>query len=299
VAASDLSKLVTAIRAQAPASGQSIDEFRMVLEAGARKLPMPEGVDVRAVTVGGVPAERIDPVDQVGGRTLLYLHGGGYALGSPTTGRAMAARVALAGGAAVVSLDYRLAPEHPCPAAVNDAVAAYDALRRDGLDSASLALMGDSAGGGLVIATLVELRCRGAALPVGGVCISPWVDLTLTAASVHSSPMDAECTPEILGRLGDAYRGGRSADDPVASPLFADLRGLPPLLIQVGGAEGLLDDAKRLAAVASGASVDVTLQEFDGMIHVWHRFAPRLREANEAIEHIAAWLAVRWKGSMT
>ena len=228
--------------------------------------------------------------------STLSLHGGGYVLGSSASGRPLAAQLAEATSAVVYSLDYRLAPEHPCPAAIDDSTAAYQWLLDQGIPPHQIAFVGDSAGGGLTMATLVKLRDHGLPMPAGAVCISPWVDLTLTASSLSSNAdSDPQVSLQGLQEMAVHYLNGLNAASPVASPLFADLAGLPPILIQVGGAEALLDDAGAMDAALRAAGVDSTLEIWDGMIHVWHFFAPRLQEASLAVAGIANWLQERWR----
>jgi acetyl esterase/lipase len=208
--------------------------------------------------------------------------------------RALVARVAAASGARGLNVDYRLAPEHPFPAAVDDAVAAYRWLLEGGLDPARIVVAGDSAGGGLTVSTLLALRDAGDPLPAGGVCISPWTDLACTGESITSR---AEHDPMVQGPglldMAAAYLAGHDPRAPLASPLYAELHDLPPLLIHVGSAETLLDDATRLADRARDAGTAVELDVWDDMVHVWHAFAPLLPEADEAIGRIGAWVRGR------
>jgi acetyl esterase/lipase len=265
------------------------------MDNNAAGMPVPPEVTVEPTTIGGLPAERLTPPGDTGGRTVLYLHGGGYALGSLLSVRSLAANVALASKAVLVDLEYRLAPEHPCPAAIEDALAAYDALLADGVDPARLAIGGDSAGGGLTIALLVAIRDSGRPLPVGGFGISPWTDMNVDGASMETkAEFDPMVTRQGLERMSAWYRGDLPADDPRHSPVRADLRGLPPLLVQVGEAECLLDDCVAFGEAARAAGVDITLERWPDMIHVWHMFAPRLPAANEALDGIGSWLAKRW-----
>lgn len=296
--ASDLSKLVAALRAQRFDPSTPLDEIRSWFNDAGAKVTVPSEVRCSVGSLAGIPVERLVPPQPTGGRTILYLHGGGYGLGSVAAARPLAARLALATSAVAVSLEYRLAPEHPCPAAIEDATAAYQELVRSEGDPGLTAMIGDSAGGGLVVATLVALRNVGVSLPRAAVCISPWVDLRLASASVRDAPGDPEVPFWFLERLADYYLGGRPADDPMASPLLADLRGLPPLLIQAGTAEALLDDATALATAARAADVNVTLEQWEGMIHIWHRFAPRLPEANQALDRIGTWLSEQWSKAL-
>ena len=223
---------------------------------------------------------------------LLYLHGGGYCIGSITTHRELAARLAVASQGRVLTLDYRLAPEHPFPAGLDDATAAYRELVGHGLSPAQLAIGGDSAGGGLTLATLVALRDAGDPLPATAVLLSPWTDLTATSGTwATRSEADPMVTRDGLDLMARSYLDGRSDTDPLASPRYAELSGLPPLLVQVGDAEVLLDDSVNLRNDATAAGVDVTLDVWDEMIHVFQAFPPELvPEAAESVARIGAWL---------
>jgi acetyl esterase/lipase len=222
---------------------------------------------------------------------VLYFHGGGYVIGSINTHRALGAGVSRAAKARVLVLDYRLAPEHPHPAAVDDAVSAYRWLLQQGISPKRIALAGDSAGGGLVVATLVALRDQGEKLPAAGVCISPWIDLECLGESMTSkASVDPMVQKEGVLQLAALYLGGQSPRTPLAAPLYADLSGLPPLLIQVGTAETLLDDASRLAERARKAGVEVIYDPWEGMIHVWPLFAPMLDEGKQAIDKFGAFI---------
>ena len=266
-------------------------EQREGYEAFARGYPAEQGVAVDPVVAGGVPAAWFTAPGARGDRVVLYFHGGGYVTGSVTTHQAITSRLSGTAAARVLALDYRLAPEHPFPAAVDDAVSAYRWLLAEGYEPGHIALAGDLAGGGLVVACLVALRERGVALPAAGVPISPWVDLTgetgWRAADPATDPMVLAQALDLMTR---DYVGGGNPRDPLAAPIHADLGGLPPLLIQVGRLEILLTDATLLAERARAAGVDVSLEIEEGAPHVWHHFAPRVPEAVEAIGRIGTFL---------
>lgn len=266
----------------------TIEERRAYFNNLNQQFPTPEDVTVESVVANGVRAEWVKAPSASDDRVILYLHGGGYIVGSPTSHRHLVAELSRASLSAALSVDYRLAPEHPFPAAVTDAVSAYRWLMDQGAQPERIVIAGDSAGGGLTVAMMVSLRDQGIALPAGGVCISPWTDLTITAESYATkAAIDPMINRDQLSMMASAYLGGADSRTHLASPLFADLRGLPPLLIQVGSDEVLLDDALILAERASGAGVDTTLEVWDEMIHVWHFFHPMLKEARDAIEHAA------------
>jgi acetyl esterase/lipase len=222
---------------------------------------------------------------------VLYLHGGGYCLGSLASHRALVARLSAEAKARVLSVDYRLAPEHPYPAAVDDAVAAYRWLLSEGVAADRIAIAGDSAGGGLTLATLLALKDAGDALPAAAVPLSPWTDLEGTGESVRTrAAVDLMIQADRLKESADLYANGVDLREPRLSPLHGDYTGLPPLLIQVGDAEVLLDDATRVAAIATGAGVDVTLEVWDEMPHVFQAFIGILPEADKAVARIGEWV---------
>ena len=290
-----IQRLTEAVRGRAPHPDETLAEQRADFEAAMAAMEVPDEFTHYPVRAGGVPAEWLDPVEQLGNRTLLYLHGGGYTMGSPATCRRLAATLGRRTGARVLNLDYRLAPEHPFPAAVVDAVAAYEWLLEQGLAAADIAIAGDSAGGGLTLTTLLAARDGGLPMPGGAFCISPWTDLTVTlAGSGSNAAVDPMVAAWRLGEMADHYLAGQDPRQPLASPAFADLTGLPPLLIHVGGAEVLLDDARALAGAAARDGVPTTLEIYPDMIHVWHSFFPRLTEAGDALDRAARWLGNCW-----
>ncbi len=266
-------------------------EMRERFEKLSAFLPLPEGTAVETVDAGGVPSEWVTAKGVSGNRTILYLHGGGYVIGSLNTHRTLASNMSKAADAKVLVIDYRLAPEHPFPAAVDDAVAAYGWLLDQGIPAGNIAVSGDSAGGGLTVAALVAIRDKGLAMPACAVPISPWVDLEGTGETmVTLHDADPMVKQPGLGRMADMYLGGADPKSPLAAPMHADLTGLPPLLFQVGTRETLLDDSRRLHRNALAAGVTSSLEEAGGMIHVWHLFGPMLTEAREAIGRAGAFI---------
>ena len=253
---------------------------------------------VRQVDAGGVPAELVSADGASDDTAVLYLHGGGYVIGSPRTHREFARRLSAASRAQVLVIDYRLAPENPFPAPVEDAVSAYRWLLDEGYVSERLSVAGDSAGGGLTVATLVSIRDQGLPLPGCGVCLSPWVDMEGIGDSMTSrADRDPMVQREGLVGMAGLYLADADPRTPLAAPLYANLDGLPPLLIQVGASETLFDDAVRLTENARAAGVETTFEEWENMIHVWHIFAPMLDEGQQAIERMAEFMRDRWGGS--
>jgi acetyl esterase/lipase len=268
----------------------SIDKQRRIMNKMSL-IPVPRGTRIEPVSAAGVAAEWVVPPG-AGDAVILYLHGGGYNIGSPGTHRAMVARLADAAEARALVLDYRLAPEYPHPAALEDSLAGYNWLLGQGVQPGKITLAGDSAGGGLALATLVSLRDAGIALPAAAVCLSPWTDVSLSGATMRTlEDKDPMLNRPWLEQMAAGYtRGGVSRQTPLVSPLFADLKGLPRLLIQVGSDEMLLSDAERLGARAREAGVPVTLEVWEGLWHVWQVFAGYMPEADRAIAGIAAFI---------
>ncbi len=294
MASAELENLVAMLRANQPNQEPTVEEMRAGIEMLAGVFPLAPDVRTEPVSIGAVPAEWVVASGAADDRIVLYLHGGGYVMGSINTHRELASRLSRAAAARVLLIDYRLAPEHPHPAAVEDAVSAYRWLLARGVTPSHLAIAGDSAGGGLTVATLVALRDAGVPLPAAAVCLSPWVDLEGLGESMSTrAAVDPMVQREPLQRLAALYLDGQDPRTPLAAPLHADLRGLPPLLIQVGDAETLLDDATRLAERARAAGVDVTLEPWPEMIHVWQLFANMLPEGQQAIDNIGAFLRQR------
>jgi epsilon-lactone hydrolase len=267
---------------------------RKRLEEVFGSFSLADGVHAKPVDLGGVSAEWTSTSSADQSRVILYLHGGGYVSGSIVSHRSMVSYLGVASGARTLSLGYRLAPEHPFPAACEDALTGYRFLVGSGVDPSRIVLAGDSAGAGLVMATLLALRDESAPMPAGGFLISPWVDLLNSGPSMTvKATVDPMISKAYLDDIAGQYLHSVDPRSPMASPLYADLHGLPPLLIQVGGAETLLDDATRLAARAGDANVRTILSVWPEMIHVWHLFHSRLRDARGAINEAGAWIRAR------
>ena len=281
-------------KAGASQASPTLEERRASFAPAGRIHPVPDDVLVTEVSAGGAPAFWLAAPAVDTGRVLLFLHGGGYELGSFRSDGELAARLGRASGMRVLFLEYRLAPEHPFPAAIDDVLAAWRWLcTEQGLDPGSMAVAGDSAGGGLTLALLVATRDAGEGLPAAAVLMSPTVDLTSSGASMtERANEDPISTPAMLRRLASDYLAGADPKTPLASPLFASLSGLPPLLIQVGTADVLLSDSERLAAAAAEAGVDVILNIGEGLPHVY-QIMLGTPEAAEATEQIAKFLRAR------
>lgn len=274
-----------------------LKDLRAFLDTMSSQSPMPAGVTVEKVTIGAIPAEWITAPGAQAERVIFYLHGGGYCLGSCESHRGLVADLAVAAGARGLLPEYRLAPEHPFPAAIEDAVAAYRWLLQSGVHPSRVVIAGDSAGGGLTLATLVSLRDAGDPLPAAAFLISPWTDLAATGESLRTR---AEVDPMLSGSgipaMASVYLGDRDPKTPLGSPLYAEMKGLPPLLIHVGDEEVLLDDSTRVAERARAAGVDVTIEVWDGMWHVFHQSASHVPEARAAVEKAGGFMRERMGG---
>ena len=293
-----LTKVIELLKATASEGEPTVEQGRARLEALAARAPLPADVRRQAVEVPGLCAEWVTAPGAARDRAVLYLHGGSYCYGSLSTHRERAKRVSRAAHAQVLLVEYRLAPENPFPAAVEDSVAAYRWLLAHGVQPSHLAVAGDSAGGGLAIAALVSLRDAGNPMPAAAVCVSPWTDLAGTGDSMTSrAAIDPRIKRYKLMKEAGWYLAGADPRTPLASPLYADLRGLPPLLIQVGTAEVLYDDSSRLAERARAAGVDVTLEVWESMIHGWQAFAYMLPEGQEGINHLGDFVLQRTRGA--
>lgn len=273
---------------------KSVEARRARLDGMGAIMPMADGAQVEAVDAGGVPAEWVWVGDDRPARTIFYTHGGAYTSGSLNSHRSIVSKLAAATGTTALHIDYRLGPEHPFPAATDDALAAYRWLLAQGTDPASVVLAGDSAGGGLALALLVALRDAGEPLPAAAVLFSPWTDLTLSGPSADSRDgIDVMITKQELLDEAANYMGGGDPTHPLASPVFADLSGLPPMLIQVGDPEVLLDDATRVGERAAAAGTEVDVRVWPEVFHVWIAAAGIVPEADAAMAEVVAWLARR------
>ena len=287
----ELNTVLEMIRVRSAETRNTIDDERLSYERIMSTLPIDDDIETERVGVNGVAAEWIWAPESDKRRVILYLHGGGYVIGSVRTHRVLMAHLARAAKARVLALDYRLAPETPFPGPIDDTVNAYQWLLSEGIEPANMAIAGDSAGGGLVVAALVALKSVGEPLPAAGVCISPWSDMESTGGSMMTnSESDPSVSKERLLKLAGIYLNGKNPQAPLASPIHADLTGLPPLLLQVGSIEVLLDDSTMLKEQAHKAGVSVQMEVWDDMPHVWHHYAPILPEARKAISKIGEFL---------
>ncbi len=287
MASPQLQNIIEMIKAQPLREGVPIEETRATFEALATVFPIADDVKREKADANGVPGEWLTPPGVSGDITVYYLHGGGYSIGSVNTHARMVSQIAAACDGRAFAVDYRLAPENPFPAALDDAVTGYRWLLGQGVDPARLVIGGDSAGGGLTLATLLRLREAGDPLPAAAVLLSPWTDLEGAGESIKTRrEADPMIDPDMMPEGARNYLPDGDLRNPLVSPLHADFTGLPPMLIQVGDAEVLLDDSTRVYKRADAAGLDVTLEVNDEMIHVFQIFAPLLPEAVAAIARI-------------
>ena len=275
-----------------------VDEQRRLFREAVSAQPLPADVTVSAGALGGVPTAEIT-IDGIEPRhVVLYFHGGVYVISDAFLSAGLASQVGRRTQAKVISVDYRLAPEHPYPAAVDDALAAYEALLDSGIAPSDIAFAGDSAGGGLAIATMVNARDHGLALPAAAYVMSPYVDLTLAGTTMETKrEVDPLLSRELLQPRVADYTAGQDAARPLISPVFADLSGLPPLIIQAGSHEVLLDDAVRLARRAGADDLEVTLDITPGVPHVFQGYSPMLDEAAAALDRAGQLLSAHLAGA--
>ncbi len=277
-------QVIENMRAQEQPENLTIDEQRADFEARTTLLPLASDIVCQPVQANGIPAEWVTAPEAENDRVILYLHGGGFVVGSINTHREMVSHISRAARARILLIDYRLAPEHPFPAGLEDSRTAYRWLISEGFDPGRMIIAGDSAGGGLTISTLLALRDNGDPLPAAAVCLSPWVDLEgLGESMTANADSDPQVDQKGLLEMAEQYLAGADPRTPLAAPLYADLKGLPPLLIQAGAAETLLDDSTRLAAKAREQGVDVILEPWEDMLHVWQFLAAFVPEARQAV----------------
>ena len=286
------------LRQSAFPAGSDANEQRRLLREALSAQPLPAEVTVNAGALGGIPTAEIT-VDGIDPRhVVLYFHGGVYVIGDAFLAADLASQVGRRTDAKVISVDYRLAPEHPYPAAVDDALAAYEALLQAGIAPSDIALAGESAGGGLAVATMVNARDHGLPMPAGAYVMSPYVDLTLAGTTMESKrDVDPLFTRELLQARVDDYTAGADAALGLISPIFANLSGLPPLIIQAGSHELLLDDAIRLAQQAATADVEVTLEITPAVPHVFQAYSAILDEAAAALDRAGRFLSAKLAGA--
>ena len=296
MASKELHELVAKMRSVKLSGELTIEQIRAGWEKFAASFVPAADITFKAVTAEGVPAEWVTAPDSSSNRVVLYFHGGGYAIGSIASYRSYTGRLARATRSRLLSVGYRLAPEHPFPAAVDDAVASYRWLLAQGISPSRICVVGDSAGGGLALAMAIASRDAGTPLPAAIVAIGPITDQAKEGASMQErAHLDPIVSYESSLAYARRYVGEKgNLKHPLASPLYADLRGLPPLLIMVGTHEALFDDSARFAAKAEAAGVDVQLDIWEEMIHVWPFFADILPEGRQAIDmmgdYVRAWV---------
>lgn len=267
----------------------SIDEQREMMESLTKFVKIPQNINIEKFDIDGVKIEKITHVDADNENIIMHLHGGGYTTCSINTHRLLASAISKASKSQVVLPSYRLAPEYPFPAALDDSLKVYRGLLSQGIKPSNIIISGDSAGGGLAVATVMFLRDNGEQLPIGVICISPWVDLMCTGNS-HLTNVKADPTVNIKNLKESAllYAGGEDIQNPLLSPIYGDYQSFPPMLIQVGSEEILLDDSITLAEKARTANVEVNLKVWKGMWHVWHIIGDIIPESRMAIEEIGA-----------
>ncbi len=286
-----LTKLIEMLKAGATEPRSTVEEARASYEQRMSHLKLDDDIVTERVGAGGVPAEWVIAPGASKDRVFIYLHGGYYAVGSMRTHRVYLSHLSRATGTSLLGLDYRRAPENPFPAALEDCLAAYRWLLSMGTDPKKIVIGGESAGGGLTAATCIALRYLGDPLPAAGICLSSWADLAHTGESMTTNAnADPTVTLERAEEMAKLYLNGRDPKTPLASPVYADLHGLPPLLVMAGSIEVLRDDSTRLAERAKASGVDVTLEIWDDMPHNWPMYAHILPEGQQAIDRIGEFI---------
>lgn len=290
VASAENTQLIKKLRETKAVAGETVEENRRLFDAGAAAFIVPENISRETVDADGVPCEWFRVANAAKG-AVLYLHGGGFVIGSTISHAPLIARIVEASGYHVLGVNFRLAPEHPFPAPLNDCVRSYSYLLGRGFAPQNIAIVGDSAGGALVISTLLSIRDQGLPLPACGVTLSAWADLTLTADSLQrNAERDPVVTKDILQFMTALYAAGQDPSNPLISPALADLSGLPPLLLQAGDRDVCEDDSRKLADNARAAGVDVQFEFWPEMIHCWHTYYDVLPEARDAVSKVGSYL---------
>ncbi len=286
-------KMLFAAREEA-GSSLTIEQMRTNMEELGATMPIAAGVTKERIELGGVSGLKFTPSHGMTNRHLLYFHGGGYAIGSAETHQGFVSYLASKINAVAWSMDYRLAPEAPYPAAIDDCFAAYDALVESGVAANEIIMMGDSAGGGAALATALKAKDNGLAVPAALILLSPWTDLTLSGKT-HGTSVDRDpiVSPEAIKMMTDAYLDGADPGHRYISPGLTDLSGLPPMIIQAGSHEMLLSDSILLAENAGIANVDATLEIWSDMVHVFQVHYLHINEARKAVDQILHWSASR------
>lgn len=291
MASAEFYELLKKLRARTRPENPTVEELRAGFAALAKQYPPAADAVFERVDASGVPTEWVSIKGGKQQPVILYFHGGGYCIGSAETHRDLVSRLCRIAGGRALSVDYRLAPENTHPAAVQDGVAAYRWMRKQGVPARSIVVAGDSAGGGLTLATLLALRDGGDDLPAAGICISPVTDLAKEGESMRTRvDLDPTVNPKSSTRYAQWYIGGADPKTPLGSPLYADLEGLPPLLILVGTSEVLFDDSTRFAKKAKEAGVNCELEVWEEMVHIWPFFAAELPEGRQAIHRMGSFI---------
>lgn len=282
----ELQNLLALLASQAETKTLPIPERRRIDDQTAARFPLPEGLKVEPAISKNIQGEWVKAQGVRNDSVLFYLHGGAYVFCSSRSHRHLVAALSKAADSTAFALDYRLAPEHPFPAAIEDSVTAYRWLLDQGIAANRIVIAGDSAGGGLTLATMLKLRDAGLPLPAAGVCLSPWVDLTMAGASYTANDEAVATRDRLAGYVRLYLPENVDVRHPLVSPVFADLTGLPPLLIQVGAAEPFYDDSIKLDEIAKACGVESILEIWPEMIHVWHYFHTMLTEGRQAIARL-------------
>ena len=282
-----LKNIIAAKRKNPYTENKTIDQLRKETGTAGALIPLPDNTKFKRILAGNVYAEWITCGDVDIDKIFMFIHGGGYYRGSIAATRATVARISAEAKVRCLSIEYRLAPEHPFPAAVDDTYTAYNWLLKEGINPKNIIVSGQSAGGGLCLALLLKIKENNGFQPKGAVAISPWTDLSQSGKTmITNANIDPVISKQYLDRMANLYLSKTPNISPLASPLYGDLSGLPPLLVQVGSAETMLDDSKRFVERAKEAKVDVQIEVWEDMFHGWHGSAHILKEAEEAIKSI-------------